>query len=102
VNKTQASQYEIRVQGHLAQRRLCCFDNLTITYRPNGETNLVGAFRDQSALYGLLNHICNLGVTLVSVKRATRSGRSFKCGLIWRVSTREENSSGPFSGILDE
>ncbi len=73
MNKTQSSLYEIRVQGHLAPRRFCCFDSLTITHCPNGETSLVGAFRDQSALYGLLNHICSLGVTLLSVNRVTRS-----------------------------
>jgi hypothetical protein len=73
VNKAQATLYEIRVQGHLAPRRLGCFGNLTIAYLPSGETSVVGAFRDQPALFGLLNHICSLGVTLVSVNRTTRS-----------------------------
>jgi hypothetical protein len=73
VNKTDASHYEIRLQGHLAPHRLSCFDSLTITHHPNGETRLVGAFRDQSALYGLLNHVFSLGVTLLSVNRVTRS-----------------------------
>ena len=71
MNKTDSSLYEIRVQGHLAPRRLGYFDDLTITHHPNGETRLVGTFRDQSALYGLLNHICSLGVTLLSVNRVT-------------------------------
>jgi len=65
--------YEIRTQGHLSPRRLCCFDGLAITHDPNGETSLVGAFRDQSALYGLLNHLFNLGVTLLSVSRVRPS-----------------------------
>jgi hypothetical protein len=73
VNKTQSAPYEIRIQGHLAARRLCGFDNLTIVHDPNGETRLVGNFRDQSALYGLLNHIFNLGVTLLSVNRVAGS-----------------------------
>jgi hypothetical protein len=73
VNKTQSSLYEIRVRGHLAPRRLGFFDSLTITHHPNGQTRIVGAFRDQSALYGLLNHFSSLGVPLLSVNRVTRS-----------------------------
>jgi hypothetical protein len=73
VNETRSSRYEIRVQGHLSKVRLCCFDNLTVTHRPNVETSIVGLFRDQSALYGLLNHISNLGVALLSVNRVTTS-----------------------------
>jgi hypothetical protein len=73
VNETQLPRYEIRVQGHLASRRLCCYAGLIITHHPNGETSIIGAFRDQSALYGLLNHISSLGVILLSVNRLTGS-----------------------------
>lgn len=61
------SRYEIRVQGHLAPRRLCCFGDLAVTHLSGGVTRIVGEFRDQSALHGLLNHLYNLGVTLLSV-----------------------------------
>lgn len=71
MNETLSSRYEIRVQGHLAPRRLDRFEGLTVAHHPDGETSLVGTFRDQSALYGLLNHIFNLGVPLLSVHRAT-------------------------------
>jgi hypothetical protein len=71
MTETHSSRYEIRVQGHLAPRRLDCFEGLAVTHHPDGETSLVGAFRDQSALYGLLNHIFNLGVPLLSVHRLT-------------------------------
>jgi hypothetical protein len=74
LGETHALRYEIRVQGHLARRRVGCFDGLTITHHPNGETSIVGAFRDQPALYGLLIYISNLGVGLVSVNRITGSG----------------------------
>jgi hypothetical protein len=76
MNQTQPSTYEIRVQGHLAPRRLCRFDGLTVTHQPNGETSLVGIFRDQSALYGLLNHLANLGVVLLSLRRVGAPGVS--------------------------
>jgi hypothetical protein len=74
VKETGSSRYEIRVQDHLAPHRLCCFEGLTVTHLPDGETRIVGPFRDQSALYGLLNHICCLGVTLLSVNRLAESG----------------------------
>jgi hypothetical protein len=67
------SRYEIRVHGHLAPRRLSCFENLVVTHLADGETLIVGEFRDQSALYGLLNHIRDLGVTLLSVNRAAEA-----------------------------
>ena len=63
------SLYEIRVQGHLAPRRLCCFEGLTVTHLPNGETVFVCPVPDQAALYGLLNWLRNLGVTLLSLRR---------------------------------
>lgn len=69
--ETRFSRYEIRIQGHLAPRRVACFEIVTITYHADGETSLVGVFQDQSALYGLLNHIYNLGITLVSAHRVT-------------------------------
>jgi hypothetical protein len=61
--------YEIRVQGHLAPRRLRWFDGLTVCQEPNGETVIVGPVRDQAALYGLLNWLRNIGVVLLSVRR---------------------------------
>ena len=70
MDETHPSRYEIRIQGHLAPRRLDCFEGLTMTHLPNGETILEGTFRDQSALYGLLSHIRDLGVTLLSINRA--------------------------------
>ena len=72
MDEIRSSRYEIRVQGHLAARRLDCFE-VSITQHPDGETSLVGVFSDQSALYGLLNHIRNLGVTLLSVNRVAET-----------------------------
>ncbi len=61
-------RYEIRVQGHLAPRRFRGFENLSVTHHPGGETVIVGPIRDQSALYGLLNWLHDLGAALVSVR----------------------------------
>ena len=61
--------YEIRVKGHLSPRRLCCFEGFAVTELPHGETALVGPIRDQSALFGLLSWLQDLGLTLLLVKR---------------------------------
>jgi len=63
--------YEIRVQGHLDERWFPRFAGLTITLTPDGETVIAGPVIDQAALYGLLNHIHNLGLDLLSVQRQT-------------------------------
>lgn len=61
--------YEIRIEGHLAARRFGGFEGLEITHKPNGETVLVGSIPDQSALYGLLSWLQNLGATLLLVRQ---------------------------------
>ena len=66
-----AAQYEIRIQGHLDPRRLEPFEGTTVVPLAGGETRIVSLLKDQSALHGLLNHLYNLGVTLLSVQRVT-------------------------------
>lgn len=61
--------YEIRARGHLDPRRVCCFEGLTVLHQTNGETVLTGPVRDQSALYGLLIWLQNMGVALLSVRQ---------------------------------
>jgi hypothetical protein len=61
--------YEIRIHGHLAPRRLRHFEGLTVRQEASGETVIVGCFRDQAALYGLLSWLQRLGVTLLLVRR---------------------------------
>jgi hypothetical protein len=62
-------RYAIRVQGHLSARRLRHFDGMTVQQDANGDTLIDGCFRDQSALFGLLNWLQNLNVPLVSVEQ---------------------------------
>jgi hypothetical protein len=61
--------YEIRVEGHLAERWTDWFDGLTIRNEPGGETVLTGTIFDQSALFGVLNKIQSLHLVLVRVER---------------------------------
>lgn len=62
--------YEIRVQGLLDASWSEWLDGLAIEPQPLGETLLAGPVRDQAALHGLLSRIRDLGLLLVSVKRA--------------------------------
>ena len=62
-------RYAIRVQGHLAPRRLRHFEGMTVRQDTSGDTLIVGCFRDQPALFGLLNWLQSLNVPLVSVQR---------------------------------
>jgi len=65
--------YEIRVEGHLADRWSDWFDGLAIHNDPHGETRLTGPLLDQAALYGVLAKIHNLNLVLVSLVRLSYS-----------------------------
>jgi len=60
--------YEIKVRGHLGPHRLRAFDSLAVTREASGETTIAARIADQAALYGLLIHIRDLGVSLLSVR----------------------------------
>jgi hypothetical protein len=63
--------YEIRVEGHLADRWSDWFDGLAIRNDLNGETILSGPITDQAALFGMLAKIHDLNLILISVNRST-------------------------------
>ncbi len=65
-NRDDPSLYEIRIKGHLDDRRAAWFEGLTITREENGCTLLAGRF-DQPALHGLLRKVRDLGMPLVSL-----------------------------------
>jgi hypothetical protein len=60
-------RYVIRIQGHLAAHRLRHFEGLTVRQDEEGNTLIAGYFRDQSRLFGLLNWLQSLNVSLLSV-----------------------------------
>ena len=68
--------YEIRVEGHLAERWSTWFDGLAIHREAGGETRLTGLLPDQAALFGVLARIHDLHLILVSVLRAGIEGPS--------------------------
>jgi len=63
--------YEIRVEGYLTDRWSDWFEELAIRNEANGETILTGLLSDQAALFGVLNKIQALNLTLISVSRST-------------------------------
>ena len=67
--------YRIRIQESLDSQWALWFEPLALTYTPDGSTLLQGSLPDQSALYGMLNQIAQLGLTLLSVESAPGAGR---------------------------
>lgn len=58
--------YEIVIRGYISE---AWFEELTVIKQPNFETMLRGELIDQSALFGVLRKINDLGVELISVNR---------------------------------
>ena len=65
------ARYQIQIRGHLDQRWEVNFPDYTIShlFSQDGQalTLMVGEASDQSALYGVISHLRNLGVELISV-----------------------------------
>lgn len=59
--------YEIRIEGHLDACWQDWFDGMSLTLEEDGTTLLSGPVPDQSALYGLLRKVRDLGLRLISV-----------------------------------
>jgi hypothetical protein len=60
-------QAEIRVKGQIDEHWSDWFEGLTVTHTDQEETVLAGLVVDQSALYGLLAKLRDLGLPLLSV-----------------------------------
>jgi hypothetical protein len=71
-------QVEIRVQGQIDERWSEWLNGLTITHTAEGETVLVGSVIDQSALYGLIARLRDLGLPLVSVNLSGTNAESLR------------------------
>jgi len=58
---------EIQLKGHLDKDRASLLGEFIVTYTENTETILTGIIQDQSALYGLMGKLRDLGVSLIMV-----------------------------------
>jgi hypothetical protein len=63
--------YQITLKGHLDKHWSVWFDNMTITNEVNGETVVRGPLPDQSALYGVLTKVRDLGLPLLGLALVT-------------------------------
>ncbi len=61
--------YQVKIEGYLGSQWADWFDGIAITYEGEDITVLTGAIVDQSALYGLLKKVRNLGMALISLQR---------------------------------
>jgi hypothetical protein len=66
------TSYTFQLAGHLDRRWEAAFDGFTIahTFAPDQHpvTLLTGPVPDQSALYGMISRLRDIGVTLISVQ----------------------------------
>jgi hypothetical protein len=58
----------IRIQGHLSEQWIHWFGDLSIENQASGEAVLSGEVADQSALYGILGRMRDMGVTLLALE----------------------------------
>ena len=63
--------YEIKVKGHLDEHWDDWLGGLTISHNECGYSILSGCIIGQSALYGILTQIRDLGLTLISLIQQT-------------------------------
>jgi hypothetical protein len=60
-------QIEIYIKGKINHQWSGWFDGLTISYSKSNATILTGTVLDQAALYGIIAHLRDLGLQLISV-----------------------------------
>jgi hypothetical protein len=63
--------FEIKIKGHLDQGWSDWFSGLELKHLEGDETLLSGPLPDQAALYGLLERLRDLNLTLLSVVRGS-------------------------------
>jgi len=72
---------EIYIEGRLDTLWTDWLEGFTLTYTGQNETVLTGQVTDQSALYGLIAKLRDLGVKLLSVNYGDQVSRDFIKGI---------------------
>ena len=75
---TDPANFCFRVKGQVGPEWSEWFGGMTIAYDETNETMLSGQVVDQAALYGILNKIRDLGLTLLSVQREASSSSELR------------------------
>jgi hypothetical protein len=60
--------YQIRVRGHVDERRFYWYANLSAAHIADGDTLITAAQLDQAALHALLSRIRDLGLELLGLQ----------------------------------
>ena len=60
-------RYQFRLKGHLDESWAEWLSDMSIDQRPDGTTLVTGHIADQTALFGLLSRLRDLGMPLLSV-----------------------------------
>lgn len=68
-NQYEPGTYEIRLRGHLDPRWAGRLALSRLAHEGDGTTILAAEVADQAALHGLLQHVRDLGLPLISVIR---------------------------------
>ena len=84
-------RYEIRVAGHLDQRRARFLGCEGLRPLPGGDSLLIYESVDQAALYGLLTRLRDAGLGLVAAERMPASAETLTAGA--RTTKRSEEDS---------
>lgn len=72
--------YEIRVTGHLSQRRAHSLGCEEPRLLPGGDSLLLFEAVDRAAVYGLLTRLRDAGLELVAAERTGASAEALTCG----------------------
>ena len=64
-----ANRYQIIVKGHLDSDWASWFGDIQLSYDAQDNSVFTGDFPDQPALYGILDRLRDLNLTLLSVTR---------------------------------
>ena len=67
--------YRLQVSGHLDDHWSDWLGGLAIHRQEDGTTVLIGPVVDQAALYGVINRLRDLGLSLLSVSRVQSKQR---------------------------
>ena len=84
-------RYEIRVAGHLDQRRARFLGCEELRLLPDGDSLLIFAAVDQAALYGLLTRLRDAGLGLVAAERVPASADSVSDGAHTTQRSKEDS-----------
>ena len=66
-------QVSIRIKGHLDPSWQDYLEGLEIVLEADGTSRLSGILQDQAALYGVLNMLSRLSVTLLSLESSEKT-----------------------------